>query len=75
MLECPVPHSANTSFRRKGSRTERTVVRVGFGAWQSEEGKGKITGIALNSPCQEAWAVPCAPCPNAHLARVSKYKS
>lgn len=41
---------------------------------QSEEEKGKVRAVASDSspPCREAWAVPCVPFPNAHLAIVSQ---
>lgn len=35
--------------------------------------EGKQKAVASNSPpCQEAWAVPCTPFLNMHLARVSQ---
>lgn len=46
----------------------------GWSLRQSEEKKGKGRAVASSSspPCQEAWAVPCVPFPNAHLAIASQ---
>ena len=45
----------------------------GWSLRQSEEEKGKVRAVASNSSrCRKAWAVPCVPFPNAHLAIVSQ---
>lgn len=46
----------------------------GWSLRQSEEEKRKGRAVASSSspPCREAWAVPCVPFPNAHLAIASQ---